>query len=195
MTYTEYKPGEHRIKGLKGDPSKWLERFLPLLPAGAKVLDYACGAARNDRLLSKAGFLVTAADIDPRVAPYAEVIPNTTFVCTDLEHAPWPFAPESFDLVLVNYYLFRPRLKEIANLIKPGGWLIYETFMKPYPEFDKNRARNDDFILRPMELPQTFAGLLDCIAYEESLIDAGDCVQHYLGRKALNGRFEPVTLP
>ena len=33
-----------------GAPSDWVERFLPGVPAGGRVLDLACGAGRHLRL-------------------------------------------------------------------------------------------------------------------------------------------------
>ena len=38
-------PTAHSLKGLKGQPSKWLERFSRLFPKNAKVLDLACFAS------------------------------------------------------------------------------------------------------------------------------------------------------
>ena len=49
-------PAAHSLKGLKGQPSKWLERFSRLFPKNAKVLDLACGCGRNTKYLSKMGY-------------------------------------------------------------------------------------------------------------------------------------------
>ena len=42
-----------------GDPSPWLLRWAQLLPAGARVLDVACGAGRHLRWLAAHGFAAT----------------------------------------------------------------------------------------------------------------------------------------
>jgi hypothetical protein len=52
--------------------------------------------------------------------------------------------------VVVTRYLFRPRLDRLAALLRPGGVLIYETFMAGNERFGK--PSNPDFLLRPHEL-------------------------------------------
>ena len=46
-----YIPSEHAVKGLNAEPSAWIKRFCPLFSPNAKVLDMACGAGRNTKLL------------------------------------------------------------------------------------------------------------------------------------------------
>ena len=46
-------------------PSPWLLRWAHLLPAGAQVLDLACGRGRHLRWLADRGFRVTGIDRDP----------------------------------------------------------------------------------------------------------------------------------
>ena len=45
-------------------PSPWIVRFAPLVPAGAPVLDLACGGGRHTRLFLARGHPVTALDRD-----------------------------------------------------------------------------------------------------------------------------------
>ena len=52
-----------------------------------------------------------------------------TVQAADLEGAPWPFTAGSFDAVVVANYLHRPLFAPIAVSLRPGGLLIYETFM------------------------------------------------------------------
>lgn len=190
-----YIPSEHQVKGLNASPSKWISRFAPLYPANARVLDVACGAGRNARLFSELDLKVTCVDIDERCRQYIEKIPNATFVQADIEQGPWPFAPESFDIVEVSFYLYRDLLLKLAHTVKPGGYLIYETFMMPYEGFDGNRAKNPDFVLKPLELIDVFRDSLEVVAYEESLIEKGDCLQRFIGRKSINGISIPVNVP
>ena len=149
-------PAAHSLKGLKGQPSKWLERFSRLFPKNAKVLDLACGCGRNTKYLSKMGYEVTAVDWDERVRPYVADLPGVTFKQVDLENGTWAFEPEAFDVILVNFYLYRPILSFLPSSLVPGGYLLYETFMMPYLGFDGNRAKNCDFILNPLELVDTY---------------------------------------
>ncbi len=183
------------LKGLKGSPSSWLERFIGLLPAGGKVLDIACGCGRNDGYLTSWGLKVVGCDIEELCRPFVECYPGAQFLQADLENGPWPFKDESFDAVIVNFYLHRPNLPKLASVLKPGGYLLYETFMKPYPGFESNRARSERFTLQPLELIDTFRGSLEILAYEETLCAKGDCFQRLLARKPTEGKAEPVLLP
>jgi 2-polyprenyl-3-methyl-5-hydroxy-6-metoxy-1,4-benzoquinol methylase len=45
-------------------PSVWVRRFVPLIRAGALVLDFAAGSGRHSRLLLESGFTVRAVDRD-----------------------------------------------------------------------------------------------------------------------------------
>ena len=192
---TPYIPSEHQVKGLNAAPSKWMERFCPLFASGGSVLDVACGAGRNARLFSEKGFQVTGVDIDERCRGYLESLQNAKFVQADIEEGPWPFAAESFDVVEVSFYLYRDLLPKLAETVKPGGYLIYETFMMPFDGFDGNRAKNPDFVLKPLELVDVFRDSLEIVAYEESLLEKGDCVQRFVGRKNIDGINRPVLVP
>ncbi len=87
-----------------------------------------------------------------------QVIPGARFIQADLEDgAPWPLPGERFDGVVVTNYLYRPLLPTILDALKPGGVLIYETFMVGNERFGK--PSNPAFLLRPGELLEAFAGL------------------------------------
>ena len=45
-------------------PSAWVRRFVPLIRAGAVVLDLAAGRGRHARVLLEGGFTVRAVDRD-----------------------------------------------------------------------------------------------------------------------------------
>ena len=49
---------------LQAQPSRWVSRFAPLVPAG-RVLDLACGGGRHARLFASLGHPVLAVDRDP----------------------------------------------------------------------------------------------------------------------------------
>ncbi len=46
------------------EPSAWVRRFAPYVPAGGPVLDLACGGGRHLRLFLERGHPVTAVDLD-----------------------------------------------------------------------------------------------------------------------------------
>lgn len=180
-----YIPSEHSLKGLKGAPSEWVKRFVSKLPKGGRVLDLACGCGRNTRLLASCGFEVVGADIDERCRPYIEAIPGAVFVQADFEGSPWPFEPKSFDAVLVSFYLERRLYQNLFEVLKDDGYLIYETFMLPYPGFDGNRAKNPDFVLKPLELIDVYRDQMEILAYGQEFGEKGDCFQQFLAQKSL----------
>ena len=73
-----------------------------------------------------------------------------------------------FDAVVVTRYLFRPRLDRLAALLRPGGVLIYETFMLGNERFGK--PSNPDFLLRPHELLDWARGWGSVLAFEQGEI-------------------------
>ena len=72
------------------DPSPWVSRFAPLVPAGGAVLDLACGKGRHTRLFLERGHPVTAVDRD--VSHLGEAARNgrATVIEADLEAGSWP---------------------------------------------------------------------------------------------------------
>jgi SAM-dependent methyltransferase len=128
------------------------------------VLDVATGAGRHAKLFSSLGLSVTAVDREAQVLPKAII-----FVKADLEDgSPWPFPGQRFGGIVVTNYLHRPLLPVLAQSLAEEGVLIYETFMAGNEKF--GRPSNPNFLLRPGELLQAFAGLT-LIAFEQGATD------------------------
>jgi SAM-dependent methyltransferase len=147
----------------KDTPSAWVRRFAPLIRAGGRVLDLAAGAGRHTGLLLDMGFLVTAVDRDTaQLQTFAG--DRCEIRSIDLETGePWPLGG-GYDGIIVTNYLHRPLFAAIAAAMAPSGILIYETFAVGNERF--GRPRNPDFLLRPGELLEAFAGLTP-IAFEQ----------------------------
>lgn len=147
-------------------PSRWVARWCAPLAPGARALDFAAGQGRNARPLLATGATVTAVDLDARALACADA--RLTRVVADLEDAPWPFAPASFDLVVTCNYLHRPRLDELFGLVRPGGRIVYETFARGNERY--GRPSSPAFLLAPGELLDAAArGGFSVIAYEHGL--------------------------
>jgi SAM-dependent methyltransferase len=147
-------------------PSPWVVCHLPLVPAGGRVLDLACGHGRHARLFATAGYAVVAVDRDFAAISGLRGVPGVTAMQFDLEGGDWPLAGERFAGVVVTNYLWRPRLADVCALLESGGILIYETFMVGNEAYGK--PANPQYLLRPGELRAVAkAGGLREIAFAE----------------------------
>jgi SAM-dependent methyltransferase len=135
-----------------GTASPWVVRWAPLIARGT-VLDVACGEGRHSKYFLARGLDVVAIDRT------TQEIPGARFVQADLENgSPWPLSGEQFEGIVVTNYLYRPLFEILKSSLKAGGVLIYETFMLGNERF--GRPSNPEFLLRPGELLQAFAGLI-----------------------------------
>jgi SAM-dependent methyltransferase len=156
-------------------PSDWIQRFGALVPPGAAVLDVASGAGRHSRWFAARGARVTAIDRDAQALEGLDSVARV--VQADIETGPWPLPGEGFDAVVITHYLWRPLWPVLLRSLKPGGWLLVETFAWGHERL--GRPRNPDFLLRPGELLEVaqaqarLAGLADglhILAYEDGLL-------------------------
>jgi SAM-dependent methyltransferase len=155
--------------GEAGEPSPWVLRFAPMIPAGGQVLDLACGGGRHARYLLRQGFAVTALDRD--TGGVEDLIDNAEVIQADLEgSAPYPLAGRQFAGVIVTNYLYRPLLPILVASIAQGGLMIYETFALGNERFGK--PANPAFLLRHGELLAAVQGRLRVLAYEDLTIEA-----------------------
>jgi len=156
--HTEHAPGSA--------PAAFLLEHLPRLRAApGPVLDLACGAGRNALAAARAGCAVIGLDRNAnalaQLAAHARATQAAVqAVRADVETGHGiPFAPQSFGAVLVFHFLFRPLAPEIARLLRPGGWLLYETFTTAQRALPGG-PRNPAFLLHPGELPRLFPTLI-----------------------------------
>jgi tellurite methyltransferase len=150
------------------EPHSLLVRFVsPARLAGWRALDVACGVGQNAIWLAQHGFTVDAVDISPvaiergRIAA-AQAGVSVGFVQADLDM--WMPTANTFDLVIGFRFLNRRLWPRLQAALRPGGWLLYQTFnlCKRAPDSDFPRR----YLLDIGELPRTFAGW--------KIIEAGD---------------------
>ncbi|THF63365.1 class I SAM-dependent methyltransferase [Pseudothauera rhizosphaerae] len=146
-------------------PSPWVVRFAPLIRAGGRVLDVACGSGRHARWLAGRGYAVEAADRDAEALAALRGTAGVTTRHADLEEGAWPYAGAQFDGIVVANYLYRPRFADLLACLAPGGVLLYETFMAGNERFGK--PSSPDFLLRPNELLERVAGDCTVVAFEQ----------------------------
>jgi SAM-dependent methyltransferase len=157
----------HPIHIGQGEPSPWVTRHAQILPPGGEILDVACGHGRHVRWLQGHGFHVTGLDRDREALESLQGIATAT-ICADIETpGGWPCPGRQFDAVIVTNYLWRPLWETLRASVKPGGWLIYETFGHAQTQF--GRPTRAEFLLDPAELLRVF-GDWQVLSFEEGLV-------------------------
>jgi SAM-dependent methyltransferase len=174
-------------------PSPWIVRFSPLVAAGSRVLDVACGRGRHARFFAARGCQVVAVDRDAAAIAALDGVEWVTPVVADLESGTWPFGSERFDAVVVTNYLHRDLFAPLLRAVGHDGVLLYETFAAGNEAYGK--PSNPDFLLAQGELLTVVAGALSVIAFEQGTV-AGDSPAVLQRLAAVgNGRRWPTPLP
>ncbi len=150
---------------LQQTPSAWFIRHAALVRSEASVLDLACGHGRHARFFAERGAHVTAVDRDATALQSLTTTQNVITECRDIEGDAWPYAQDYFDAVIVCNYLWRPTFTSLLAAIKPGGVLLYETFMDGNEQYGK--PSRPDFLLRSNELISLTRDTFCVVAYEE----------------------------
>jgi SAM-dependent methyltransferase len=132
----------------------------PLLPARASVLDLAGGVGRHALFYAKRGWKATLLDISENGIELAQQNARRRklqmeTVVADLKRfdlRPWR---SHFDLVLVFFYLERKLFPALVELLKPGGLLIYKTYLRGTLKGPTHPLH----LLKPNELLRVFPAL------------------------------------
>lgn len=128
------------------------------------ALDLACGTGRHSRFLASKGFKVLAVDkAEPDTSDWP---PAITFKQMDLEAGGWPLAGQQFDLIVVTNYLHRDTFSQLLACLRPGGAMVYETFMQGNEAYGS--PKNPAFLLTPNELLSLCQGL-NVLGFEQGL--------------------------
>lgn len=164
--------------------SPWLLRWQHLLPAGSTVLDFACGSGRHLRWLAQQGCTVTGVDRDSAALAHSTGLGE--LIAADVENGPWPLNGRQFDAVVVTNYLWRANWAALLACVKPGGWLLYETFAQGNERFGK--PSRPDFLLAPGELLQVCAGWhIAAYAHGQPHDGPARVVQHIAAQRPFDG--------
>jgi SAM-dependent methyltransferase len=146
-------------------PSAWFVRHAALVRSEASVLDLACGHGRHARFFAERGAHVTAVDRDITALQSLVATQNVATESRDIEGNAWPYTGGSFDAIMVCNYLWRPTFASLLATIKPGGVLLYETFMDGNERYGK--PSRPDFLLRSNELLNLTRDTFRVIAFDE----------------------------
>lgn len=135
------------------------------------ALDVACGQGRNALYLARKGFRVTGMERDEAAIAALEAQAaarglQVTVERKDLEAEGATLPEAAFGLVCVFYFLHRPLLPEIAQAVRPGGFLVYETFLVDAHERWGSPGRRE-FTFLHNELLDAFRGAFRIHLYRE----------------------------
>jgi len=142
---------------LLSPPAQLLQLALPFLTMPSNILDLACGSGRNGCYLASLGHQLTYLDKNgDALSLIGQQDNDGKFIQVDLEtNPPFSLKTSSYDAIVVFRYLHRPLMPTIIDAIKPGGLIIYETFM--HQQASIGRPKNPDFLLTQDELIKTFS--------------------------------------
>lgn len=163
-------PGAHNAHA-SASPSRWIVRFAPLVPPGARVLDLASGQGRHARFFAVRDTHVLAVDRDASLLDALRGVANVTTRALDLEGDEWPLAGERFDAIVVANYLHRPRFAALLDMLADDGVLLYETFASGNEAY--GRPSNPAFLLQRDELAERVRGRLIVVAFEQGRVVEG----------------------
>ena len=147
-------------------PSNWIINQVDALEISKKnnILDFASGNGRHAINLVKSYSRITAIDKDVNKLNLYKNTENINTICFDLEtDEEWPLGKESFDVIIVTNYLYRPRIKELTSLLKKDGFLFYETFAVGNEKYGK--PTNPAYLLKKRELINIFKNKFEIIYY------------------------------
>lgn len=170
------KPGSDRNEGSSAaDARRWNARYqqegqdwllrqphqllldtLPHLPRRGIALDAAAGVGRDSRGLAAHGLRVVAADISLvalRLNQRRARSLSLPISCVNADMSNFRLSPGSCDVIVNFYFLERAALPMYRSALKPGGWLIFETFVTGFDDLP-----HPDYYLQPGELRAAFPG-------------------------------------
>lgn len=147
----KYRSGE---RGSESAPTALLVEAAQDLEPGT-AMDLACGTGRNALYLARLGWTVTAVDgsekaIEMLGSRAAEGNLRIKTVAADLTDPAFEIPPDTFDLVLIAYYLQRDLFPKAKGAVRPGGLLAAIAHI-PERDEDWNEKR-----AAPGELRSTF---------------------------------------
>jgi len=149
-----------------------------------RILDLGCGGGREAVYAALQGHRVTAIEHKPQVLQRAQLLAQQHEVAIDfracdlLEEGCLP--KECFDVIMGFHFLERALFPKIQHQLKPGGWVLWQTFSQGVELFGS--PKNPRFILKPGELAEIFADFSVVIDRIETIQD-GRPVASFVAQK------------
>lgn len=173
-------------------PDEWLAEAVEVIEAtlgttesARRALDIACGLGHNAIWLAQQGWQADAVDVSTTGLELARQSADAnnvhvSWIEADLDN--WAPANNEYDLAIVFRFLDRTTVPRVLRTaLRPGGWLVYETFTEDQCRRSDNRISNPAFTLAPGELFDLFPDFYVVVHREDSLQDR--TVERFLGRR------------
>jgi len=171
-------------------PSPLVEAFVteyadtPLSGANLSALDIGCGGGRDAVYLSMKGWDVTGIDHKETVIQRAKQLANFHQQNIDWKTCsvkiPGCLPCQPVDLIVVIRYLNRELFDAIKALLKPKGYLVFQTFVEGVEAFES--PKNPNYILKKGELAKTFEDFCIIVDRIDTLND-GRPVASFIAQK------------
>lgn len=176
------------------EPAAWLRDLVDHLPPG-DLLDLACGSGRDAVYLGwrrrRVPGTVHGVDLLPDALVQARRVRDSARRAAQARGDSQPIAvrfhqadlasprgmerwlpPARWSTIVVIRYLDREILGRIVDALRPGGHLVYQTFLEEQRR-RRGTPRSDRHLLTPGELRTRF-GMLDLLRYEEGEDEGGN---------------------
>jgi SAM-dependent methyltransferase len=158
-------------------PSAWVMSACARIPRELCVVDIAAGAGRHAAAVAETGRTVVAVDFIEAAVRQAARHPSLLGVVADA----WllPFAYGTLEAILCTNFLERDLVEDLKALLRPGGYLVYETYTVDHLRLVEERRvrapRNPAYLLQPGELTRLLAPF-EILDSREGLVhdDAGE---------------------
>jgi SAM-dependent methyltransferase len=142
--------------------AEWLPRVVAGMdgrPGPRRALDLAMGEGRHAVPLAEAGFVTYGVDLAVERLQSARRAILARRLCVlqwaaDLDTYPLP--PDYFDLLFCTRFLLRARWDDLKRSVRPGGFVMYETFTVGQIARGFGPS-SPDHLLHPGELETAFA--------------------------------------
>lgn len=172
------------------EPAQFLVDNIQLIPVG-RALDVAMGTGRNAIYLAGMGFQVEGVDMSAEAVGIALESAKKAGVIikaqvADLEND-YRIEADAYDVIVCFNYLQRSLIPEMKDGLRPGGMIVYETYIVDQARFGK--PTNPDYLLKHNELLGMFRDFR-CLRYREGILEGPKAVAGIIAQKERAGIVE-----